>query len=219
MKKFFVAVIICFSIFCLFGCERKVDISTQFSEITYEYYSGQSVCGKVVANISVGEREDPYIIDGKHETTCEFSLLVVSFDFWLEENNITIEFFKNQSMQSVMLEFNPLNSTYMTDLGFALDNESEYYMVYKNYTLSFSMISKDFKVDFEDAIMLSLSELGDKVQAYYQGKNFEGECYLKILRRVEEEVKFYWIFTIIGIDGKSNNVLIDIDKREIILSN
>lgn len=220
MKKTFAVAFILLSAFLMIGCNQKVDITTQFSEITKVYYSGTSSDGQASASISVGQREEQYIIDGKHTKNCDFSLLIVRFDFNVSANEITIDFYSDDQKTSVILEFNPLNSTYMADLGYALDGECQYALTYNNYTIEFERASDNFKVGYEDAINKSTAELGEKLNSYYNGNNFEGECYLKILSKPDEDFqKLYWIFTVVGQNDNSNNVLIDIEDGSIILSN
>ena len=220
MKKIFATAFILLTAFFMAGCNQKMDINTRFSEITKIYYSGISNDGHMSASISVGQREEPYIVDGKHGKNCDFSLLIVKFDNAVYFNEITIDFFVDNQSQSVILEFNPINSTFMADLGYALQDGKNYSMTYSNYSLSFERTSDGFKVGYEDAVQMSINELVDQLSGYYNGNVFAGECYLKILSKSEDGVpNLYWIFTVIGENGNSNNVLIDIKDGEIILSN
>ena len=219
MKKVCLLMVALLSLFFFAGCDKS---SSQilFSEITKIYFSGISQDEKMQAYISVGEREDPYILDGMHQPNVDFSLITVSFDFYLEDNEITIDFFDNEVKEEILLEYNPLNSTYIADLGYALKKEGEYAIKYQNYSLNLKNESDEFEIDYKTAIEKSLEEIGDNINNYYKGNKFKGECYLKILRKIEnKKTELYWIFQIIGEDEQSNNVLISIDDGSIILSN
>jgi len=220
MKKVVLTVLVVLSVFILFGCSKKDNLQDNFSEITYFYFNGISNDKQMSASISVGEREDPYIIDGIHGNVCDFSLIVVRFNFPINENSITIDFYSEKDKKSIVLEYNPLNSTYMADLGYAIKEGKNYSMKYKNNTIDFIEESKSFKIGFSDAILKSIEVLNDKLNVFYKGNDFKGECYLKIYNNINEDFqKLYWIFTIVGEDETSHNVLIDIDEEKIILSN
>ena len=220
MKRILTFAIILVSMISMFGCNQKIDINDQFSEITRVYYNGQSMDGQMSASISVGEREEYYIIDGKHTENCDFSLIVIRFHFLIEETEINIDFFTNYEKTNVTLEYNPLNSTYIADLGYAIDDGKEYSIKYQENSLHFVKASSSFKVDYKSAIETSLIELGDKIDSYYNGNVFNGECYLKILSKPDGDFQdLYWIFTVVGKNKKSNNVVIDIKDGSIILSN
>ncbi len=220
MKKICILSFILFTLIFFCGCNQKIDIMSQFSEITKLYYSGVSADGQMRGMISVGEREEPYIIDGKHGANTDFSLIVLRFQFVKQENQITVDFYSGQVKNSVILEYNPLNNTFMADLGYSLKSDGDYSIKYGNYVIEFYEESESFKVDYEQAIKKSLNELGDRISLFYKGERFIGECYLKILNRLDDEIdNLYWIFTIVGGNGESSNVVINIQDGAVILSN
>lgn len=220
MKKIFVFLLITICSVLLFGCQPKSNINDYFSEITRVYYNGTSSDGKMSGSISVGEREEPYIVDGKHNKLCDFSLLVLSFRFRIDANEISVNFQSGANEKTVTLEFNPLNNTYMTDLGYALEEGQTYSINYENYSFIFEKVNDGFSLDFQEAINKSIDVLGDKIQNYYNGNNFLGECYLKILSKPDGYFKdLYWVFTIVGQDDKSNNVILDIKDGSLVISN
>lgn len=220
MKKMLAFVLILFSAFLLFGCTGNSDINSSFSEITRVYYNGISPGGEINASISVGEREQPYIIDGKHGQNVDFSLIVVKCNFEVKDYEITVDFFTDNQKNSVNLEFNPLNNTFMADLGIKLDENATYSLIYKNIAIEFNKSSDDFKIDYKKAIDKSIEALGSAIDEYYSGDVFKGECYLKILNKPNDDfLQLYWIFTVIGENGNSNNVLIDLQNGDVVLSN
>lgn len=75
MKKICFALLSCLMLAssALFvGCGKNGDIESVMSERTSIYFAGQAE--GVKASISVGDRENPYIKDGRHESTCDYSL-------------------------------------------------------------------------------------------------------------------------------------------------
>ena len=215
MKKIFLSIIILSVCLIMFGCDKKDNLENNISELTQIYFSAE--CQGLEGNISVGYREVDYAVDGLHTQNCEFSLVAIKFDNLLPNNQIEVEFYINNQNQNLTMDLNPSNHFYMADLGFLLDEDDELSLKYGEYNLNFINISKDFSIDFNDAIRLAKDELNGKLNHYFNGKNFEAECYLKILAG-QKENKLFWAFTVVGKSGNRNNVVISVEDGNIILS-
>ena len=63
MKKLWIFAMILICGIVLVGCSSKKDFRGCLSEVTKVYYQG--VAGQVEGSISVGQREEPYKIDGQ----------------------------------------------------------------------------------------------------------------------------------------------------------
>ena len=74
MKIKFLAIALTITALSLFGCAKNQTLQSSMSEITYLYFQGYNNSDEV-GSISVGEREEPYRIDGVHNKTVEFSLI------------------------------------------------------------------------------------------------------------------------------------------------
>lgn len=219
MKKIVVIFCFCTLILCG-GCAGNMDLKDSFSEITRDYYIGSSTDGKMKCSVSVGEREQPYAVDGKHCQAVDFSLIVLKFDFYVQDQQILLEFLEGEKVEEVLLEFNPINGTYMADMGFAISAGGDYLIKCLGYSAKLIKESENFKVNYAQAIELSVDELGKRLNLYYNGKSFAGECYLKVISNPNETFdNLYWLFSVVGQNGAGNNVLIDVYSGKIMLAN
>ena len=214
MKKLFLIISLIISALLLFGCTPKQQIKSSFSEITYLFYYGEDASKGICLSISVGEREQPYIIDGNHTDNVDFSLVTLSFSQKQTFNKISV----NIDDSEILLEFNPLNNSYMGDLGYKIENENISCIVEEN-AIILQKISDNFAVDYNQATQIAISALGESLNSYHSNGNFQGECYLKILKEEENNSTLFWIFTVIGRQGQSNNVVIDTNSGEVVILN
>ena len=202
----------------LVGCNQSSDIEDNMSEITKIYYQGGDANNDVRASISVGQREkDPYIIDGYQNGTCDFSLIAVNFNKQLEEETIETSLTINGDVQNFTMYLNPVNHFYMADLGYALGENDTISLAYQEFNIDFYNISKDFTVVWEQALIIAEDSLGEKLSSFYQGKNFEGECYLKILTEQNDSFDdLFWYFSAVSREGETINVVISVDSGEVL---
>ena len=209
MKKFLLCFIFIFGLFGLCGCQKN-DVKNNVSEKTEIYFFAR--CGAENGSISVGKREEPYIINGNHTKNVDFSLIILKFNDVFEKE-IEAEINVNNKTESITLELNPLNSTYMMALGYALKENDGITINYKDYIFEFENISKDFSVDSEKALKIGQKHLEEVVSNLTTKKSFDGECYLKIMTKDE---KLYWVFTIVDTKGNEFNLIINVmDENEI----
>lgn len=218
MKKLFVFLLVLICPLMLMGCSENNKFEDKISEITKIYYQGSDENKNVNASISVGQREEPYIIDGIHESLCDFSLFVVNFNHQLEDEEITTELNINGVKQDFVMYLNPVNHQYMADLGYAIGDNDEVSLTYQNYVVTFNNVSDNFAIDWEQALKIAKDSLGEKLDEFYQGENFDGECYLKIL--TEQNDRFddlFWYFSVVGQDNKVANVVIDVYSGDVLI--
>ncbi len=214
MKKLFIIISICLSAILFFGCTPKRDIQTMFSEITYSYYQGENTQIGICISVSVGEREQPYIIDGIHTENVDFSLVTLSFSQKQSFNKISATIAGSQ----ILLEFNPLNNSYMGDLGFKVHG-TEISCIVEENLITLQKISDNFAVDYKQATQIAISAFGKGIDSFYSNGNFQGECYLKILKEDNNASTLFWVFTIVGTNQQTNNVVIDAKTGEVVILN
>lgn len=216
MKKLALIFLLIFPFF-LVGCEKSVKLEDCISEITKVYFAGETEGLK--GNISVGEREEDYIVDGNHTRNVDFSLIALKFEKLLPVNQIEIEIILNTQKSSIILDLNPANHYYMADLGYNLMPEDNIEIHFQNYDLKFENISQNFSVNYHQAIQIAKKELSNQLKDFYKDKDFNGECYLKILTNQDGEAqKLFWAFTVIGKNSLKHNVIISTESGEVILS-
>lgn len=217
MKKIFITLLVLIFPLIMVGCQKSVTLENSMSEITRIYFSAEN--DGVKANISVGEREEDYIIDGKHTKNCDFSLIAIKFESLLAENQIEVDLIINNTLSSLVLDLNPANHFYMTDLGYALKETDNIVITYKNFNLSFENVSEGFGIDCKEALRIAERELGDKMKGFYSGDNFTGEGYLKVLTSQDEnDETFFWVLTIVGKNNYKNDIVLSVKDGRVIVS-
>ena len=197
-------------LFLFTGCS-DLSINNRISEITFTYFKGQdSSSSSVYASISVGEREEPYKMDGKHRKNVDFALINLILDD-VSQNEVMATIDIDGTASEVVLEFNPRTSSYMADLGYAISGDSTINLKVDNYSIDFSNISKDFKVDYNKALEIGEKLLSENV-ANFSSSNFDGEIYLKLFTMEGSDV-LYWIYTAVYEDGVTYNFAINVNDE------
>ena len=214
MKKYicFLFLAVCF----LFaGCKETVKIYDVMSEQTSLYFYGKA--DEFECNISVGKREERYIVDGIHGKTVDFSLVTLKVDEVVDDRvEIVLEL--NGKNSTIVLELNPLNMTYMADLGYGLKGDDSIKIVYNECEAVLNNISNSFNVDYKKAIDISMSELGREIEDFYKNKVLSCEGYLRIVEGERfGQQGYFWLFNIVGKEKSSSNILISVDDEKIIL--
>lgn len=197
-------------LFLFTGC-NDLSINNCISEITFTYFKGQdSSSSSVYASISVGEREEPYKMDGKHRKNVDFALINLILDD-VSQNKVMATIDIDGTASEVVLEFNPRTSSYMADLGYAISGDSVVNLKVDNYSIDFSNISKDFKVDYNKALEIGEKMLSENV-ANFSSSNFDGEIYLKLFTMEGSDV-LYWIYTAVYENGVTYNFAINVNDE------
>ena len=80
---------------------------------------------------------------------------------------------------------------------------------YDGMSLELQNLSKDFGVDYEQAISIACIELKDKIEKEKQYNDLNGECYLKVMdKRGNNFRDFFWCFTILNNQNESFSIII-----------
>lgn len=213
MKK-----ILCFLFVCLFGCLcvgcDSAGISDVLSEKTEIYYVGNGE--KYQIELAVGERENPYIMDGISHNRVGFSLITLNLS-QVESNIIQASLIINGEDNGITLELNPLNMLYMADLGYALKGNETVEFCYGDERIVLNQVSGEFKVDCQKAIKIGYDNIDEK-QMFQNDGGFVCEGYLKVIngKKFGHE-GLYWCFTLINQMGDIVNILINtLDENDII---
>lgn len=209
MKKYSCFALIALAIFLLAGCGKGDVVKDNMSEITTIYFSGKTDTDS--ASISIGEREEPYTKDGKHEKTCAFSLICLKLGREYSNMKLPATISVNGEEKRINLEL--VSGTYMCDLEYKLKAEDEITLTYNETSMTFVNVSKDFAISSDKAIEIGREALKDKIEAYSKGSI---ECYLKILGEADNNDNLFWCFTVLGEDGKSYNSIISVKDGNII---
>ena len=149
-------------------------------------------------------------MDGKHRKNVDFALINLILDD-VSQNEVMATIDIDGTASEIMLEFNPRTSSYMADLGYAISGDSVVNLKVDNYSIDFSNISKDFKVDYNKALEIGEKLLSENI-ANFSSSNFDGEIYLKLFTMEGSDV-LYWIYTAVYENGVTYNFAINVNDE------
>lgn len=215
-KKFLISFLLLIIILCpilLISCVEKSSPKSNISEITKIYFQGTDENAN--GSISVGQREEPYKIDGKHNEMYDFSLIVIDFNKQFEGDQIVVNLSVNENSEDLTMYYSPLNHAYMADIGYFLNANDIINVSYQDYSIDFYNVSDNFKVDWEQALDIAIANID--MNSFYQDNEFKGECYLKILTEKDDNLKdLFWVFTVVGENGEVKNIVLSVENGEIL---
>ena len=82
-------------------------------------------------------------------------------------------------------------------------------MIYNDYNITFTNITKDFKVDYKKAIEVASEKLKAEIEPLWNNGNFMGECYLEILTLQEGNFdQLFWYFRVVTQDNQTYKIVI-----------
>lgn len=206
MKKCLALTLFALTALLFVGC-GKVGVENFMSECTTIYFAGSNEDGH--ASISVGERENPYIKDGVHEKTCEYSLICLDIGGYY---NMRLSVQVNINGRDNKVELELVNGTYMCDLEYKLKADDKITIKYNDKEIELKNVSSEFAIDYVKAIEIGSETLKAELAAQKDGF----ECYLRVLGDMNGENELFWCFTVLGRDGESKNCIIDVKDGSII---
>ncbi|MGN1227279.1 MAG: hypothetical protein ACI4TX_01405 [Christensenellales bacterium] len=163
--------------------------------------------------VSSGTRENPYNLDGVHNEMKPFTLLI----FKTTLNNISepsyIATIDGVEYQGV-LELNPCDNTYVTDLGVETKNNALISVtVYVNdmeFTFNPSNINLTWGLDFNEALNIGLNNMKGIIEGLIENRAFNGECYVKVISDPSGVLNIYYYYIgIVDISGNIYSVVLD----------
>lgn len=213
MKKWCVFALVMIFGISLLGC-GQIKPKSLMSEQTKIVFCGQGEKSECL--ISVGEREEPYVIDGKHCENVPFSLVVLKPASALDVGTVEATLCVNAEKRNVELELNPLNMTFVTDLGYAIPSDATLSVEYQGESYSLKNISDEFFVQYDEAINIGIDKVNES--GFFEQKQENFECYLKIIEGEKfGKQGYFWYFSLVTETNQSKNVLIGAQSKEIIL--
>ncbi|MBO5394767.1 MAG: hypothetical protein J6A28_02555 [Clostridia bacterium] len=214
MKKIWLVPLLSIAFFCV-GCGSN-NTESVMSEQTEVYFYGED--NGISINIAVGKRENPYIMDGVHYDVCDFSLITLCNENGEVSDEIAVQLEVNGQIKDVALQLNPLNLSYMTDLGYALKADDEIAVVYNGDTINLCNLSDSFAVDYRQATKIGYDAIDDK-SVYVEDGKLACEGYLKILDgKLFGGEGLHWCFTLVNRNGDSCNILISVYDENVVFS-
>ena len=218
MKKVLVLFFCLITCFGAFGCTEDLSkvVLKNLSEKVELYFCG---VGEFNVSVSSGEREDPYVYDGKRENMVEFSV----FSFYvqnLKEDNIDVTLKVNEESFVKTFEYNPLSGCYVFDLGKKLNKDDSITVFYRNDEVKLLCFSQEFKIDCEEAIKIATTSFEDEILNLFSKNELKAECYLRILDNPKDDFKNkYWYFYVFAENKTTYSCVIDVCTGELITKN
>ncbi|MBQ8749501.1 MAG: hypothetical protein IJZ29_03425 [Clostridia bacterium] len=170
--------------------------------------------------VSSGTRENPYNLDGVHNEMKSFTLLI----FKTTINNISEPSFvatiDGTEYQGV-LELNPCDGTYVSDLQILLNNNSNISVViYVNdmeFTFNPTNLNSNWGLDFDEALDIGLNNMKDIIEKLIENGKFNGECYVKVISDPSGVLDIYYYYIgIVDISGNIYSTVLDTTDGKIL---
>lgn len=199
----------------LAGCGEVDKLSLMkdnLSEASDVYYFSDNI--DFLVSIASGKREDPYQHDGKSEKKVDFALVIAELN---GSDSELVKITINGEEKNVVLEFNYQTGTHMADIETKLSGEEEIKISYMDKSANMVCKSNSFAVSSDKALELAYQNMKEDVDKLCEGKNFKGECYLKILDNLSggfDDV--FWLFSVLDQNGKMQNVIISTSEPKIL---
>ena len=206
-KKVLVSLSLFLVVFGVTACGKTIDsyVLNNMAEITKEYYFGEN--DTMVATLSVGEREEDYLVNGQATELVDYSLLVIKFK---EENIAKAIVFEAKSGEvtvDVEAEYNSFNNSYMVDIVDDITIGEDFSIVYDEQTVTLE--KQNFAIDYENALQIVCENLKDKLEEQKSYNHFNAECYLRVMSEKDDDFSdLYWCFTCLNYEGESFSVII-----------
>ena len=216
-KKIFVSLSLLLVVFGVTACGKTLDgyVLDNMAEITKEYYFGEN--DDMFVTLSVGEREEDYLLNGQATELVDYSLLVIKFK---EENilrAITLVVQSGEDSADVEAEYNSFNNSYMVDIVDDITIGEDFSIVYDGQTVTLS--KQNFAINYENALQIACENLSDELEAQKSYNHFNAECYLRVMSGLDNDFsELYWCFTCLNYEGESFTVVISTADGSILAS-
>lgn len=197
------------------GCGLNINSTIQkhISELTKYIFAYN--CKDYNICVTSGMRESDYTFDGTTTDMTEFTLVSLAFSSPHSEQFYDFIISINGTDYSGILEKNPYKSNYMCDLKKSICESDEITIKFDNTENKLDCLSKDFQVDYENAISAAVKSFDENLTNYCKNNNLY-ECYLKILYKPEISENVYWYFLVKA--NKQYNFVIDVNSGNIVAS-
>ncbi len=181
------------------GCKMADNLTLlkqNMSELNEVYF--MSLDEQMFVTITSGQREEPYIYDGKSCDKLDFALVNARLEGDdMELATISI----NGQVQNVIMQFNFVTGLHFVDLEKRLDGSEKITFEYMGKKVEMQCLSDDFVVDHNKALEIAYENLKNEVDALCDDGEFKGEAYLRVANYLEGgKDKVVWLFSL--LDGK-----------------
>lgn len=218
MRKVFCVIVLIICMFMVCGCDDSANIVlNNMSDLRINYFEGKNEI--FYANLSCGYREENFAYDGESTRPIECGVLSFGYFEYCSYNSIEVELEINGNKNNFILEKSPYEEVYMADIEQILNKDDVIYINLKNQNekIQLNDTSSNWAVNYKKAINIASEYFIDTINNLYFNGQFNAECYLKIISKIDYENK-YWYFSIMDKTGETHSCVIDINSGEVITS-
>ncbi len=227
MKKFFKAIIpftiVASIIVACVGCTqpKKTTLELLADRTSYMQNSMYTANDENFdVTLSVITQEEHFIADGKTENVMEISTLVLTpHNVDLLSNTYEYTLTGSQSSVSGSISKNRLG----INLACKINDISTLGDLQKlTLTLGENSIEYELtdicpeEVDGSGALEIAYNHYQQKIDAAFESKTFDRECYVKLITQTEEEGKYYWYVSFIKDKGDYWAAVVDPQTKEVV---
>ena len=163
--------------------------------------------------VSSGTRENPYNLDGVHNEMKPFTLLIFKTSF----NGITEPSFTAKidgTEYQGILELNPCDGTFVTDLGILLNDNSDIAVTVNvkdmEFTFTPTNLNSKWGLSFDEALDVGLENMKGIVESLIENGKFSGECYVKVISDPNGVLNIYYYYIgIVDLSGNMYSIVLD----------
>ena len=221
IKRIFLLIFL-IPVLLLSGC--NVGFKIKAWQVVSEYRKCLFVanCEDFSATFTSGKRESSYSYDGVSSNLVEFGVLTVQFFSKLEPNNIPqYVLFIDTIQYEDILEFNPIDGTYVADIGKDISNKSDIYLrVYGggiNDQTKMKCVSNNWKVSYKQAFNTALQKFKPTLKKQIKHNSINGEFFIKIVGdKSDQTLNICWYVSYLGVDKTTLACIIDVYSGQII---
>ena len=192
-----------------FGCGKTTAdyVKENVAEITKTFYFAENE--NFYITLASGQREKEYLLDGRAQPLTDFALLSVTFFDDIPSEIINVEVTIDEEKRQVEMEYNSMTNSFLADLELLLNENEQIAVKYADQTLTLENLSKNFVIDWQQALNIAIKELKTEIEKEKKYANLNAEVYLKVLdKKANKFDNFFWCFTILNVKNESFSVII-----------
>lgn len=226
IAKAFCALVLVVVTVSFYGCKKKAEvvvdnINNHIIESRNAIFAGAN--DNFFATFCVGEREEPYALDGVVNEKVPFGIVTFSRrdNKALLENSYPFSLTINGEAITGELEKSPYDNTYSADIGQSVGDDAEISLTVNGENITFNETlfneSKNFQVSQAQAISIAGEELKDVISEMLNAEDNSCEAMVKIMKDYSSDSnKYYWYVGMVCSNGKTAGILIDTNSGEVI---
>ena len=211
----FLFTLIPFSFCCKNSRNQESIVKNSLSEYRKNLFVGLG--SNFTVTFTSGEREDPYIMDGKKNTLQDFGVLTLKFNS-LPANLPQFELKVNANTFVGTLEKNPYDNTFAYDICSQVEDidSLSLYIVDYDETVKLTCVSSSWGYNYLYALNTFENKFKTEICSQIENNALNAEIYIKIVSDNTNMENIYWYVLMVCQNGDMYVMLIDTKTGQII---